>query len=143
LPVPINYPANYAPGMAMSFANSSGQAVIVSAGSPLPVVMSAPTGGGTAAVLAGSTATNLLTAALPAVPGPLTLALSGTWTGSVRLLRSTDGGTTKLPLTIGGAEWGRYRSNACEPVWEESESTARFYLDIQLSSGTLTYRLAQ
>ncbi|MET0179061.1 MAG: hypothetical protein ABW194_01095 [Novosphingobium sp.] len=142
MPVPIHYPANYAPGVAMSYANQTGQAVVVSTASPLPVVMSSASSGGPT-VLAGNTSANLLTAALVASPGPLTLALSGTWAGSVRLLRSTDGGTTKLPLTIAGAEWGRFRANVCEPVWEESESSARFYLDIVLSSGTLTYRLAQ
>lgn len=73
----------------------------------------------------------------------MVLALSGTWTGTVAINRSTNGGTTKLPLTVGGAAWGQYTANVCEPVWEENETGAALYLDVALTSGTLTYRLAQ
>ena len=48
-----------------------------------------------------------------------------------------------LPVTIGGSPWARFSGNCCEPVWEESETVAKLYLDIQLASGSLTYRLAQ
>jgi hypothetical protein len=71
------------------------------------------------------------------------LQLSGTWTGTVKLLRSSDGGTTKLPLTLAGAAWGQFTANCCEPVWEESETAATLWLDVALTSGTLAYRLAQ
>jgi hypothetical protein len=71
------------------------------------------------------------------------LSLEGTWQGTVALQRSTDGGVHKLPVTIGGGPWARFTGNACEPVWEESESVAKLYLDIQLASGSLNYRLAQ
>lgn len=71
------------------------------------------------------------------------LALSGTWTGTVKLLRSTDGGATKLPLTAAGLAWGVFNANCCEPVWEEAIVGAALYLDATLSSGTLTYRVAQ
>lgn len=46
-------------------------------------------------------------------------------------------------MTIGGSPWARFTANCCEPVWEESESVAKLYLDIQISSGSLNYRLAQ
>jgi hypothetical protein len=61
----------------------------------------------------------------------------------VRLLRSTDGGATKLPVTVAGDTWAQFTANCCEPVWDESEASARLYLDIALTSGTITYRIAQ
>lgn len=61
----------------------------------------------------------------------------------MKVLRSTDGGTTKLPLTIGGSAWGQFTGNCCEAIWEESEAAARLYRDIALTSGTVNYRLGQ
>jgi hypothetical protein len=91
------------------------------------------------------------TAATTSTVGPFTpmlgraivLTLSGTWAGTAQLLRSTDAGTTKLPITIAGSAWGSYTANCNEPVTEETESGAVYYLSITLSSGTVTYRLAQ
>ncbi len=80
---------------------------------------------------------------MPVTGKPLLLSLSGTWTGTVQLLRSVDGGATRLPLSLAGAQWGKYTGNICEPVWEESEDAARFYLKIIPSSGSVVYRLAQ
>jgi hypothetical protein len=71
------------------------------------------------------------------------LTLSGTWTGTVKLLRSVDGGTTRLPVTSAGLPYGAFTANACEPVWEESEAAALLYLDVTLASGTVTYRMGQ
>ena len=71
------------------------------------------------------------------------LALSGSWSGTVKVLRSTDGGATKLPLTIAGASWGQFTANCCEAIWEESEAAARLYLDITLIAGSASYRLGQ
>lgn len=59
------------------------------------------------------------------------------------MLRSTDGGTTKLPLTAMGSPYGTYTANLCEPVWEESDDAAVLYLDVTLASGSLTYRMGQ
>lgn len=96
-------------------------------------------------VLTGSQASGSTT------PGPFTpqlgrdmvLTLSGTWTGSVQLMRSVDGGTTKLPVTVGGTTWALFTANCNEPVWTSSESGATFYLAITVASGTVVYRLAQ
>ena len=71
------------------------------------------------------------------------LLLSGTWTGSVRVLRSTDAGTTKLPLTLGGIGWAQFTGNCCEPVWDESSVNALLYLDVTYASGTIVYRMEQ
>ena len=71
------------------------------------------------------------------------LSLTGTWQGTVQLMRSVDGGVTRHPLTIGGFTWGRYTGNACEPVWDEQEEGVELHLDIALASGTIGYRIAQ
>jgi hypothetical protein len=140
-PSPIQSPASYVPSRASAFADVDGTALLVSASNPMPVAIGA---GAAAAPLAGSTAaTGLLGPFVPAAGRPIILALSGTWSGTVAVKRSTDGGATKLPLTIAGAAWGQYTANACEPIWEENEAGASFYLDVTLASGTLAYRLAQ
>jgi hypothetical protein len=71
------------------------------------------------------------------------LSLSGIWEGTVQLMRSTDLGVTLHPVTAGGLAWGRYTANACEPVLEEQEAGAQLYLDIALTSGAVSYRIAQ
>lgn len=137
---PIQSPAGYVPSRAIAFADLDGTALMASTLTPLPVTTSsAPV-----TALAGSTsASSVLGPFQPASGRPLMLSLSGTWVGTAKLVRSTDGGTTKLPLTINGAAWAQFTANCCEAVWEESDSTARFYLDIALTSGTLVYRLVQ
>ncbi|MES2491756.1 MAG: hypothetical protein V4579_00580 [Pseudomonadota bacterium] len=61
----------------------------------------------------------------------------------MKLLRSVDGGTTKLPVTAGGQPYASYTANVCEPVWEESEAAALLYLDFTLTSGSVSYRMGQ
>jgi hypothetical protein len=94
--------------------------------------------------LAGSASTTALVGPFVPVAGqPVVISLSGTWSGTVALLRSVDGGATRLPVTLAGRSWGQYTANACEPFWEEAEGAASLYLDIALQSGTVVYRLAQ
>ena len=143
---PISYPARYAPGTAVNFADPQGMAVQVSHDSPLPVTISAAAGGGATApaALTGSAATTQQVGPFLAIAGkPLVLTLAGTWTGTVQLLRSVDGGVTRHPLTVGGTVWARFTANACEQVWEEAETNAGFYLSLTPASGTVQYRLAQ
>lgn len=136
--VPIASPAAFAVTNAVGFADPSNNLVPVSQAEPLAVTV-APAAG---AVLAG-------TASQSAVVGPLALSsgqaavlsLSGTWSGSVAVLRSTDGGATKLPLTMTGSPWATFDGNACETVWEESASQSDLYLSVVISSGSLSYRL--
>jgi hypothetical protein len=138
---PIQSPASYVPSRAAAFADVDGTSLLVSASNPMPVSIGPAAA---AAPLAGSTAASgVLGPFAPAAGRPVVLALSGTWLGTVTIKRSTDSGTTKLPLTIGGSIWGQFTANACETVWEETEAGAALYLDVALSSGTLTYRLAQ
>jgi hypothetical protein len=140
-PIPVAAPATYAPMSAIGFAEADNTLAPVSADRPLPVStvsVPAPTN------LAGTAATSGQVG--PFTPNsnkPVVLALSGTWSGTVKVLRSTDGGTTKLPITAAGLAWGSFTANCCEPVWEETVSGAALYLDIALGSGSLTYRMAQ
>ena len=144
--IPISYPGKYAPGVAINFAGPTGMAQLVSATSPLPVVqvssasaqlpVPAPlTGDASAAYRAGPYA--------PLTDRPLILTLTGAWTGTVKLLRARAAGASPVPVTVAGSPWAVFTGNACEPVWEETEAAAVFYLDLAPASGTVTYRLEQ
>ena len=140
MPVSILSPSGYATTRAVAFADTDGSALLASAISPLPVTL------GTAPTTPLSGAATISTVAGPYQPAlgrEAILTLSGSWTGTVRVLRSTDGGTTKLPLTVAGSPWAQFTGNCCEPIWDETEAAARLYLDIALTSGSLGYRIAQ
>lgn len=143
--IPISYPGRFAPGFALAYADAAGAALQVSSTTPLPVaVISGGSTGSVPPALSGTTAVALAVGPFAPLAGrPLVLALTGTWTGSVRLLRSTDGGITRLPLSLGGAPYATFTANICEPVWEENEAGATFYLQLTPASGTISYRLAQ
>ena len=139
---PIQSPSAYSVSRAVAFADIDGAATLVSATSPLPVTAMASSGSPTP--LAGTAAaTGVVGPFAPVLGRAVILSLQGTWTGAVQVLRSTDSGATKIPLTVAGAAWGTFASNCCEAIWEESEPVARLYLDVALTSGSVTYRLAQ
>jgi len=139
---PISTPAGYAPAFAIGFSDA-GSLAMVDAARPLPVTIQAATGAMPTPLQGSATGTAQAGPFAPAADRAVMLTLSGSWQGTVQVKRSTDGGSTRLPLTMGGTPWGSYAANACEQVWQESESGAALYLDIALTSGTLTYRLAQ
>ena len=143
--VPISYPARYAPGVALNFADGDGSAILVSNAAPLPVSISAaPSGSSAPAPLTGTAPTARTVGSFVPVAGrPIVITLTGTWTGTAKLLRSTDGGVTRLPLTLAGSPWGEFTANVNEPVWEEFEAPAVFYLQLTPLSGSIVYRLAQ
>jgi hypothetical protein len=151
IPNPINVPAGYAPAFAVGFSDSSGGLRMVNDGAPLPVTSSAAAPLIVQTVDPGTPPALTGTLSASAVVGPFTpvstravmLTLSGAWTGSVQLQRSIDGGSSRHPVTLGGAAWARFTANACEPVWSEEEQGATVYLAIVLASGSLTYRLSQ
>ena len=97
------------------------------------------------APLAGSTAvTGVFGPYAPALGRRIRLSLSGIWAGTVTVKRSVDGGNTKLPLTVGGGlPKGVFTGNCNEVIEIETEAGAAYYLDVALSSGNLTYRMAQ
>ena len=140
-PVPVTNPASYALISAVGYAEADSTLSPVSADKPLPVsTVSVPA----PAALIGTTAVSGVVG--PFTPNsnkPVVLALSGSWSGTVKVVRSTDGGATKLPITAAGMAWGVFSTNCCEPVWEEAVSGAALYLDIVLNSGALTYGVAQ
>ena len=142
---PIAAPAGFVPQQALSFADTGGGAVAVSAAAPLPVVATtASSAPAISTALAG-------TASSATVAGPFTpqlgrdvrLTLSGSWTGNIQLLTSIDGGATKLPVTAGGLAWGSFTGNCNETVDSPSDSGATYYLQITPASGAVAYRLAQ
>lgn len=140
-PIPVSAPAAYAPVSAIGFAEPDSTLSPVSADNPLPVSpvsVPAPT-----ALTGSASASTVVGPFTPNSSKPVILALTGTWSGTVKLLRSTDGGTTKLPLTAAGQAWGVFSANCCEPVWEEAAIGAALYLDIAISSGTVSYLVGQ
>lgn len=139
---PVALPAGYVTGQAIAYVTAADHAVLVSTTAPLPVTQTATAA--TTTPLAGSTAVSTtLGPFTPELGRAIWLTLSGTWTGAAQVLRSTDGGTTKLPLTAAGVPYASFTANVNEAVAEESCAGASWYLAATISSGTLTYRLAQ
>lgn len=139
-PTPISAPAGYAPAYAVGFADSKENLVLVSATAPLPVAISAPA----PSPLVGLASSSEVVGPFVATAGRIVLVtLDGDWEGTVRLLRSIDGGATQVPLRVAGAAWGEYTASGCEQAWSETEDGASFYLDIALVSGGVAYRVSQ
>lgn len=137
---PAHSPARFTPVYGLGFASPAGTIDVASAVSPLPVAIrrAEPL----PASIAGSTvASQLVGPFAPMLGLPVTVVLAGDWQGAVQLMRSTDAGASRHPLTAGGAAWGRFSANACEAVWEESDPDATLYLQVDLTGGTLEYRL--
>lgn len=143
-PPPISLPAGYAPAVAFGYADAEARLAMVSAEKPLPVALASSTPAEQPTPLAGTASDSGIAGPFLAAKGlPVTVALEGEWAGTIRLLRSTDGGTTRLPLRIGGMEWGAFHERGVEQVWMETEGDASYYLDIALETGTLAYRVSQ
>lgn len=141
---PVKLPAGYAPAFAVGIADEAGNLAMIGSGTPLPVVQVTASATPPAVPLSGTAATNLIAGPFEPRSGvPVMLQLGGTWSGTVQVTRSIDGGQTRNPLTVGGMTWARFSANACEPVWEEAEEGAELYLDIVIASGTLNYRVSQ
>ena len=137
---PIQTPAGYAPAYAVGYADPADNLILVSEVEPLPVASAAPA----PAAFVGQTSTSLVAGPFEAVAGRVvTVTLGGTWQGTVRLLRSTDGGSTLVDLRVAGERWAEYNQPGCEQAWLETEDGASFYLDVQLASGTADYRVSQ
>lgn len=140
-PISVSAPAGYAPLTALGFVQGDESIMAVSANAPLPVMaadLPSP------APLTGIASSNTVAGPFASIPGkPIILNLTGNWSGTVRVLRSSDGGTTKLPLTAAGSSWAVFQAPCCEAVWEESAIGAELYLDIAITSGSVAYRMAQ
>jgi hypothetical protein len=139
---PILAPAGYVPEHAVAFGSQGGPATPVDLANPLPVALTLATA--VSAALSGSATTSASVGPfIPQLGRAIWITLAGTWTGSVQVMRSNDGGATLLPLTAGGAPWGGFTTNCNEPVAEETVAAATYYLAIAIASGTVSYRIAQ
>ncbi|GAA0452020.1 MULTISPECIES: hypothetical protein [Sphingomonas] len=140
--IPIDVPAPFVPAVGLSFGQPGADAVFVDAANPMPVRLArAPAA---AIPLAGTaSASGRVGPFVPELDRPIHLTLSGSWSGTVRVLRSVDGGTTLDPLTLAGEPWAVFTTNANEPVAEESVSGTSYYVEFSLLSGAVTYRVAQ
>jgi hypothetical protein len=142
VPGVIEDPAQFVPLTALSFGSEGAPAIPVDAAHPLPTITAAPIV--SSMPLAGETSASGTFG--PFVPDrgiAIWLSLSGTWTGSAELLRSVDGGATRLPLTVAGQPWANFTGAANEPVGEESSPDASYWLAVTIASGTLAYRVSQ
>ncbi|HWU02994.1 MAG TPA: hypothetical protein VN222_09680 [Novosphingobium sp.] len=150
----IASPAGYTVSNAVAFADSNGRAQLVQASAPLPVsVGNFPNRLVTTSSLDVAATTTPLTgsASASATVGPFSPQLSlpiwltvwGSWVGSVQVLRSHDGGTTRLPLTLAGTTWALYTGNCNEQLLNATDAAAVYYLQITLNSGSVNYRLSQ
>ena len=136
----ITLPAGYATASAVGFSSAASTLTVVSQDQPLPVVFGAPT----PTMLQGNTSASLVAGPFNSVAGRTVLVtLSGSWAGTVQLLRSSDDGVTKTPLRIGGMPWGIFTESGSEQVWHETEADVTFFLDIALQNGTLDYQVSQ
>lgn len=141
-PLRVEAPAGYITAQLAAFANVDGDGVHVSGTNPLPVA--GRTSAATSTPLTGSANASGTTPSFdPELGRPVWVTLTGTWTGTVRVVRSTDGGATWSPLTVAGGSWGQFTANCNEPVTEEGDAAATYALSMTLSSGTVSYRVAQ
>ena len=130
--------------VALAFGSEGEMAEPVTAANPLPTTIAPSQDPANSTPLTGaSSQTAILGPFIPQLGRPINLSLSGDWGGTVQLLRSTNDGVNKLPLTVGGMPWGLFYGNANEPVWQETEAGSSFYLSFTRTSGTLNYRIAQ
>jgi hypothetical protein len=139
--IPIDIPASFVPAVAISTGQPGNAARFVDAANPLPV---RPVRGAATAPLTGTASASAQVGPfVPELDRPIHLSLSGSWTGRVRLLRSTDGGATREPLTLAGAAWASFTANVNEVVAEESVAGVSYHLDLAITAGTIAYRVAQ
>lgn len=140
--LPIQAPSCFVLLQALAFAHTDGTAVTVDHTTPLPVATPANRAA-TSTPLHGSTPSSALIGPfVPQIGREIILTLSGTFSGSISLMRSTDAGTTKIAATLGGSAL-QWSAPINEIVWIETETAATLYLQVALSSGTLSYRVAQ
>lgn len=139
--IPVQTPGGFVPVVALGLDDGTGNLAVVTSTSPLPTQTAYPAA---PPALEGETMGDIVAGPFePAPIAPVVCTLTGDFAGSVQLMRSVDGGATLHPLTVAGSQWGSFSGPACEPVWQESEIGATLWLDCKITSGTLTYRLAQ
>jgi hypothetical protein len=144
-PENVSAPGGFVPRYALSFGSANAAAVAVDASNPLPVADTRSAGPAASTPLGDSLAASGTSAAFaPQLGRPIWLTLGGSWSGTASLLRSTDGGVTRLPLTYAdGSAKPVWTGNMQAPVAEESVAGALYYLSVALTAGTITFRMEQ
>jgi hypothetical protein len=138
----VQAPGGFVPAAAVCFGALDSAPVPVDAAHPLPVA--GTIAAASSAPLAGSTgASGAFGPFVPQLGRAIWLTLSGSWSGTMQVQRSLDGGATRVPLTVAGQAWAMFSANCCEPVAEETVAGATYYLSVTLASGTLAYRVQQ
>ncbi len=133
-------------GAATSANQTIGNAALATLSSPYAAAAAAPL----TATISDTTA-HLLGPYTPQLAREIWLTLNATTsaTGTAQLLRSADGGATKVGLTAGGLAVGAYSFTAQtgaivnEIVAVETDAAATYYLSITLTAGTVACRVAQ
>lgn len=73
---------------------------------------------------------------------PFNISIKGTFSATIALERSFDGGTTWWPVTYPDGTAITY-TGAVSTNWEESEDEVFYRLKCTYTSGTVTFRLSQ
>ena len=79
----------------------------------------------------------------------MTLNATAAASGTAQLVRSNDGGTTRIGITQGSSVAASYQFSAVtgaivnEPVVTETDASATYFLTISLTAGNVTVRIAQ
>lgn len=101
LPPKVEIPGGFVPAFAVSFGAASSESQAVDHGNPLPV--QAGFGPSRATPLTGNAVASGVIGPFAPEPGrPIWVTLAGSWSGTVTVQRSTDGGATRRPLTLAG-----------------------------------------
>lgn len=93
--------------------------------------------------LAGTFGANATSAAYPTEPGAVNVTLTGTWSGTVTLCRSFDGGTTLAPYATPDGTALSWTA-AMSTMLPECEAGVLWYLVMSsFASGSCAYRISQ
>lgn len=140
---PIVSPSSIVPVQAVGYGGANEAAILVGDATPLPVE-ARPMAARSQALAGAAAASGVIGPFVPDLGRPIWVQLSGTWAGRVRLLRSTDGGVTRLPLTYpDGSAKAIWSGNLHAAITEESVAGASYYLDVTLASGQISFRVEQ
>jgi hypothetical protein len=135
-------PAGFVPEAAIALTDRDGIAVPIGPDRPLPVTIAPVSAAGDP--LAGTAAADALAGPFaPELARAIWVTLTGDWSGTVTVQRSTGDVAARRPLTAGGVQIARFRGNAQEPIAEETVAGATYWLEIAITSGTLSYRVQQ
>lgn len=132
-------PGGYGPLVGLAFGGVGEPAIAVSGVTPLPVV--GVPGAGAPPVTGRLQATGRSAPIALTVGRAVMLTLSGSWTGTIALRRSIDGGATSAPLTAAGHTI-EFDAAVNEVVWVEPEEGAALVLDAVLMDGAVDFRVA-